>query len=65
MVEKSDEIWRMKHLRKFDKQNFDELSWGFARAGKINYYGIIMCSRMLRTCKFQISVLELASYNNF
>ena len=34
MVEKSDEIWRMKHLKKFDKQNFDELSWVFARAGK-------------------------------
>ena len=25
-VEKSDKIWRAKHVRKFDKQNFDELS---------------------------------------
>ena len=33
-VEKSDKIWEMKHLRKFDEQNFDELSWVFARAGK-------------------------------
>ena len=23
---KSDEIWRMKHFRKFHEQNFDELS---------------------------------------
>ena len=27
MVEKSDEIERMKHVRKFDEQNFDELSY--------------------------------------
>ena len=25
-VEKSDKIWQMKHVRKFDEQNFDELS---------------------------------------
>ena len=25
-VEKSDEMWWMKYVRKFDKQNFDELS---------------------------------------
>ena len=25
-VEKSDEIWWMKHVRKFDEQNFDKLS---------------------------------------
>ena len=49
----------------FDEQNFDELSSVFARAGKINYCGIMKCSRGLRTCKFHISVLELASYNNF
>ena len=25
MVEKSDEIWRIEHVRNFDEQNFDEL----------------------------------------
>ena len=33
-MEKSDEISRMKHVRKFDEQNFDELSKVFVRAGK-------------------------------
>ena len=30
-MEKSDEIWRIKHVRKFDKQNFNELIVAFAR----------------------------------
>ena len=34
MVEKSDEIWQMKHIRKFNEQNFDEIELGFVRAGK-------------------------------
>ena len=34
MEEKSDEIWRIKHVRKFDEQNFDELSWDLVHAGK-------------------------------
>ena len=34
MVEKSDEIWRIKHVRKFDEQNFDELSYIFVCAAK-------------------------------
>ena len=34
MVEKSDENWRIKHFRKFDEQNFDELSWIFVHASK-------------------------------
>ena len=25
-VEKSDEIWQIKHIKKFDEQNFDKLS---------------------------------------
>ena len=33
MVEKSDKIWRIKHVRKFDKQNFDKSIVGFI--GKI------------------------------
>ena len=28
-MEKSDEIWRIKHVRKFDMQNFDELNYAF------------------------------------
>ena len=55
----------MKHVRKFDKQNFEELSWVLFVLVKINYSGIIMCSQGSRTCKFHIPVLELASYNNF
>ena len=27
MVEKSDEIWQMKHVRKFDEQNYDEQNY--------------------------------------
>ena len=27
MVEKSDEIWQMKHVKKLDEQNFDKLSY--------------------------------------
>ena len=33
-MEKSDEIWQMKHVKKFDEQNFDKLSSVFVRAGK-------------------------------
>ena len=33
-MEKSDKVWRMKHVRKFSEQNFDELSEVFVRAGK-------------------------------
>ena len=29
MVEMSDEIWQIKHFRKFDEQNFDELIGSF------------------------------------
>ena len=29
MVEKSDEIWRVKHVRKFDEQKFNELIVAF------------------------------------
>ena len=54
----------MKHVRKFDEQNFDELSQVLFTLVKINYCGITMCLRGLRTCKFHISVLELASYNS-
>ena len=36
MVEKSDEIWWIKPVRNFDEQNFDELSYVFVRAAKIN-----------------------------
>ena len=28
-MEKSDEIWRIEHVRNFDKQNFDELIVAF------------------------------------
>ena len=64
-MEKSDENRRIKLVRKFDEQNFDELSEVLFALVKINYCGITMCSRGLRTCKFHISLLELASYNNF
>ena len=29
-----DEIWRIKHVRKFDKQNFDKLSYVYICAAK-------------------------------
>ena len=49
MVEKSDKIWQIKHVRKFDEQNFDELSYIFVFATKNKYYcGIIIWSRGLR-----------------
>ena len=38
MVEKSDKIWWIKHVRKFDEQNFDELSCIFVPAAKNKYY---------------------------
>ena len=57
----------MKHVRKFDEQNFDELSYVLFALVKINYCEITMCLQGLRTHKFHISVLdpELALYNNF
>ena len=70
----SVKLWRWKNLTKFDEWSISEsltsktlTNWvRFLLAlAKINYCGIIMCSRRLRTCKFHISVLELASYNNF
>ena len=32
-VEKSDKNWRIKHFRKFDEQNFDELSYRIVQNG--------------------------------
>ena len=54
----------MKHVRKFDEQNFDELSYVLFAMVEMNYCGITMCSRGLKTRKFHISVLdpELALY---
>ena len=31
---KSDKIWRIKHVRKFDEQNFDKLSYIFVHTAK-------------------------------
>ena len=55
----------MKHVRKFEEQNFDELSYVLFALVKINYCEITMCLQGLRTHKFHISVLdpELALYN--
>ena len=36
MVERSDEIWQIKHVRKFDEQNFDELIVAFIGKVRIN-----------------------------
>ena len=48
-MEKSDEVLRIKPVRNFDEQNFDELSYVFIRATKNKYYcGIITWSRGLR-----------------
>ena len=33
-VEKFDEIWWIRHVRKFDEQNYDELSYVFILASK-------------------------------
>ena len=33
-VEKSDDIWRVKHVRKLDKQKFDKLSYVFVHTAK-------------------------------
>ena len=35
-MEKLDEIWQIKHVRKFDEQNFDELSYFSYMPLKIN-----------------------------
>ena len=50
-------------IRKFDEQNFDELSWVFACAGKNKLlwdYNVLTKVEIII-----ISVPELASYNNF
>ena len=58
MVGKSDEIWQINHVRKFDEQNFDELSYIFVRAAY--YCKIIMWSRELRN----VAVLGFHAYKN-
>ena len=70
----SIKLW-WKSLTKFDEWSMSEsltsktlTNWvRFLFALVKNYCGIIICSWRLRTCKFHISVLELASYsyNNF
>ena len=68
----SVKLWRWKSLMKFGKWSMSEsltsktlMNWvRFLLALiKTNYCGIIMCSQGLRTCKFHICVLELASYD--
>ena len=79
MVEKSDEIWRIKHVRKFDEQNFDklnyisfvpleiifiaELSHGH-ESWEMHSFSLITAVHGFHICGSQL-LLESALYNNF
>ena len=78
-MEKSDEIWRIKHVRKFDEENFDELNYVSLVSLKIIFivdlsrghegwemysFSLITVVHGFHVCGSQL-LLESALYNNF
>ena len=60
-MEKSDEIWWMKHVRKFDEQKLWRMELGFAHADKNKLLWSYNVLSRVKSCKFHNSVQELAS----
>ena len=78
-MEKSDEIWRIKHVRKIDEQNFEDLNYVSFAPLKIIFivelsrghegwemysFSLITAVHGFHICGSQL-LLESALYNNF